>query len=399
MAFTKQDNLWAHHIRNELFLFDANPDFTVCDFDDLIKLLSIADDAYYNESAPILHDEEYDAIRLFCETANPNHTYFLGIGSQVRGGKVKLPYTMGSLTQVYAGDTQKWISQYNLQDADIVITEKLDGCSALIVYGQDGKLQIAYSRGDGIEGADITRHVSKIVNVPKQVSGPMVVRAEIIFSKEDWNEVKTKITRSGGAAYKNARNCVAGLMNASESDPVAYEYLSVVAYEIVGQDMNKEIQIDTLNGNGFDTPNCLYIKGKEATDEYLTKALTAMREFTNFEIDGIVLDVSDVKQRAKMKSSGLNPEYSRKFKIADSSNYAETEVVEIELNISKNGYLKPTIKIQPVELVGVTVSKCTGFNMKFIYDNKIQPGCKIRVTRSGDVIPFCLGVAEAGPLT
>src|SRR5271157_968502 len=382
---------------NDIYLF-GDGSFDQFYTSDLVELLQAADNAYYNVTnslQAILTDEQYDALYQYCSVTDPTNTYFLGVGSEVRGGKVKLPYTMGSLTQVYQGDTQKWVSQHNLEKQPFIITEKLDGISTLIVYGQDGKLQIAYSRGDGIEGADITRHVSKIKSVPKRVDGPMVVRAEIIFTKANWEKVKTKITRSGGASYKNARNCVAGLMNASESDPIAYDYLSVVAYEILSPELSKPKQMLELH-DSFDVPKEVDCLGEKLTDEFLTKTLTDMRAATLYEIDGIVIDVAHRDIRAKMNPSKntLNPEYARKFKIADASNLAVAKVIEVQWNISKNGYLKPRVKIEPTELVGVTVQHATGFNAKFISENNIGPGAMIRITRSGDVIPFIVGVVS-----
>lgn len=386
---------------NDIFLF-GDGSFDQFSTEDLVELLQVADDAYHNTQSPILPDQNYDALRQYVEVADPLNDYFIygTVGSSVRGGKVKLPFPMGSLTQVYQGDTQKWVAQHALQNDTLITTEKLDGCSALIVYGNDGKMQIAYSRGDGLEGADITRHVSKIKNVPKDVGQAMVIRAEIIFSKKDWEIVKTKIKRSGGAFYKNARNCVAGLMNASESDPTAYQYLSVVAYDILafGSDratIMKSSMIDTLHSKGFKTPINSWIKGSEATDEFLTNVLTKYRAETEYEIDGIVVDINDSRTRKNLTGASLNPEFARKFKIADASNLAIATVVEVQWNISKNGYLKPRVKIQPVELVGVTVQHATGFNAKFIMENGIGPGAKIRITRSGDVIPFILGVVDA----
>ncbi len=382
---------------NEIFLI-GDGSFDQFDTDDLFSLLLAADSAYANDQ-PIIDDAQYDALYRYVEATSPGNNYFYGVGSEVRGGKVKLPYTMGSLTQVYEGDTQKYVNQYKLQNQDLVATEKLDGCSTLIVYDQNGKLQIAYSRGDGIEGADITRHVSKIKNVPKQVKGPMVVRAEIIFSKEDWNTVKTQIKRSGGAFYKNARNATAGLMNASESDPIAYQYLSVVAYDILSETASKVDTLNYLMNNRFTVPQSIVIKGKDATDSRLTDILNQMRTESEYEIDGIVLDVSDRFLRTQMSPSKttLNPEYARKFKIADASNMAIATVIEVQWNISKNGYLKPRVKIEPTELVGVTVQHATGFNAAFIANNNIGPGAKVRITRSGDVIPFLVGVVEPMP--
>jgi NAD-dependent DNA ligase len=122
----------------------------------------------------------------------------------------------------------------------------------------------------------------------------------------------------------------------------------------------------------------------------LTARLESRREKSEYELDGLVLDVNSIEERARLVGKELNPGYAVKYKVADASNLAEATVVDVEWNVSKDGYLKPRVKIDPVELVGVTVTYATGFNAKFIKDNGIGPGAIIKITRSGDVIPFIL---------
>lgn len=371
--------------------------FEDTDVDTLIKMLKAADDRYHNGQESFFSDSEYDSVKQYAQQAAPDDLYFGAVGSEVRGGKVKLPFPMGSLTQVYFGDTEEWVRKYKLQNVDILITEKLDGISALLVYGVDGKLKIAYSRGDGVQGADITRHVSKIHDLPKQVSGEMVIRAEIIFKKKDWNVVKTVIKRSGGDFYKNARNCVAGLMNASTSDPFAYKYLTVGAYEVLSHNLSKLDQLNVLELNKFTIPRKHVAQGKSCNDTFLTDLLAKLKIHSEYEIDGIVLEVSDETLRAKINPTKdtLNPEYARKFKIADASNYAEAEVTKVEWNISKNAYLKPRVYVKPVELQGVTWTHATGYNAKWILDNKVGPGTIVGGQRMGDVVPNIIKIVKS----
>ena len=103
----------------------------------------------------------------------------------------------------------------------------MDGVSCLIVYDNTGNLQVAYSRGDGVEGADITRHIKNISNVPKKISGKMLVRGELIMNKETFLEKYAK-------EFKNPRNMVAGLFNRKESRITALNDVDFIAYEIVG---------------------------------------------------------------------------------------------------------------------------------------------------------------------
>ena len=106
----------------------------------------------------------------------------------------------------------------------------------------------------------------------------------------------------------------------------------------------------------------------DLNDADLTKYLNKRRKGNDYAIDGLVIEVDDAKKRAKINPTrdSLNPEYARKFKVADASNLAVAKVIEVQWNISKDGYLKPRVKIEPTELVGVTVQHATGFNAKFI---------------------------------
>ena len=367
----------------------ANFDFDAFSNIELFEALFIADNAYYNEDDPLFADSEYDALLRYCRTADPTNTYFLGVGSAVRGGKERLPVPMGSLTQIYFGDFDKWCDQHNI--AELIISEKLDGNSGLIVYGPTGKFQKSYSRGNGIEGADTSRLVGKLDSVPQSVGRPMTVRGELIFAKADWPTVQSTITRSGGQSYKNARNAVSGLLNSkSAADELVHRYLKFVAYEIVGSDLGKAEQLFQLEKLGFSVPKFQQMFRASLDDDVLTQLVNYYRDESDYEIDGIVIDVNVAKERKRINPSKetLNPEYARKFKIAGDDNTAVTEVIGVEWAVSKNGYVKPRVNFKPVELVGATIQYTTGFNAGFIRDNQIGPGAKVRITRAGDVIPY-----------
>lgn len=371
-------------------------------FVEIIDMLKAADDLYHNDSESFLTDAQYDTIRRYAEKSNPSDEYFTGIGSDIRGGKVKLPYPMGSLTQAYDDDTIAWVFKHKLHHELVDLSDKLDGTSAELLFGENGDLQIAYSRGNGIEGADITRHVSRIPNVPKNVGQKLVIRGEIIISEANFKTMRTLVTRSDGSMYKNARNAGAGLMNSSENPEIAYQYIDFIAYQIIVPTVdNKTAQFDMLSSLGFDIPHVDKVYGDRLTDKFLINHLNERRELPKYAIDGIVLEVDDEQLRKTINPSKdtLNPEYARKFKTASDDNTAVATVVGVHWGISKHGYLKPRVEIHPIDLVGVTITFATGFNAAFIYDNNIGPGAQIRITRSGDVIPYITEVITPMPTT
>ena len=377
----------------ELF---ENQSFPSSELNIFINILKSADDLYHNGEESFLTDPEYDFLRQYAENLNPSHVYFTGIGSDVRGGKVKLPYTMGSLDQVYEGEVEAWVKKYDLAEEFVVLTDKLDGTSGMIVYGEDGGLQIAYSRGNGTEGADITRHISKIRNVPDNCNEAVDVRGEVIIEVSTFPFIRAQIKTRAGKEYKNPRNMVAGLMNSKKNEKVAYDFIKFVAYQIVGSTKSKQEQLIELEIMGFEVPHSLAVRGKDLNDEFLTKHLNLRRQDSVYEIDGLVADVNSAEKRDEMNPTRdtLNPAYAIKYKVADVNNVAIADVIEVDWNVSKHGFLKPRINIKPIELGGVTISYCTGFNAKFIHDNYIGPGAKIQITRSGDVIPFCQKVIK-----
>lgn len=356
------------------------------------------DDAYFNEEE-LITDAQYDALRVYAQKLFPTNPYFIGVGAEVRGGKVDLPYKMGSLNQVQIGDIQGWIASNGLMSEDLIITDKLDGVSGMLVYNHNGNFQIAYSRGDGIQGADITRHAKKILTIPlRDVGEPLVVRGEFIIPIDSFEDFKKVARTRAGTEYKNPRNALAGKLNASENDFNIYAFIDFIAYEIVGSELSKTEQLDLLQDIGFCVPRFIGSIGQQLNDESLSNYLNKCRENSEYEIDGIVLEVNDADKRKEMVPTRdtLNPEYAVKYKVEDASNMAESTVIEVEWNLSKHNVFKPRVRIEPVEIQGTTVQYATGFNAKFIFDNLVGPGAKVVISRQGDVIPNIINVLERG---
>lgn len=368
------------------------------DIDEIIALLKECDDHYFNTGTSSLSDRDYDSLKRTAFSLDPSHEYFVQVGSDVRGGKIKLPYPMGSLNQVYEGEIKDWVSKYSLAGQDIVVAHKLDGVSCLLVYNND-KLSIAYSRGNGLEGADITRHIKNIPGVPKSLTGVdyLVVRAEVIMKNQTFQTNHSK-------DFKNPRNMVAGAMNRKETEADVLKDLDVIAYEIVAgsigndttvQKNKKTKTLDTLKSLGFNTVHYDVEKASDLDDSFLVEAFARARSDSDYELDGLVLTVDDHANMTRLSaSSTLNPEHSVKYKVLDSNSIVETYVTNVLWEVSKSGFIKPRVEIFPVELFGTTVKYATGFNAKFIIDNGIGKGAKIKITKSGMVIPYIVGVEK-----
>lgn len=420
----------TEHIRaiSNMFI-DGSVSITPASTSSLIYILDTASDAYYNAGSetenypwpvfdldtgeyvgeqagiapfePILTDAEFDTLERMLKAMDPKNSYFIKVGSDVRGGKVPLPFKMGSLDQVYEGDTIKWVKQYALENEHFVVSDKLDGTSVALIYDRKGKFVSAFSRGNGTMGADITRHIKQLACIPKQIKkGPLQLRAEAIIPINEWPRVKAETQKATGREYKNARNYVAGKMNASDSDPIFIANLHVVVTSIETPELGKTAQLELARSEGFLTNYYEIVQGSNLKDDWLTAVLTERRNYADggskYELDGIVIDVDDIDIRNSLPktSSSLNPVYARKYKIAGDDNLATTKVVDVHWRVSKAGYLKPRVEIEPVDLTGVTITYATGFNAAFIRDNKVGPGAEIKITRAGDVIPYITEVTK-----
>lgn len=367
-----------------------------------IEKLKKFDDAYFNDSE-IIPDAQYDELKEKVRTMCPDHPYFSSVGHEERGGKIDLPYPMGSLDQIHEGDYTKWINKHNLHHQNIVISEKLDGISALLVY-ENKKLKKAYSRGNGIQGADITRHIRHITSAPQSINidcDYFVVRTEVIMKNKTFE-------KKYASKFRNPRQMVAGCMNRKKTEHSVLADIDVVAYEIV--DMSnatelltndtKEARFKLLQEAGFRVAYREVDSVYSHSDASLAETLDRFRTHTEYMIDGLVITADDyLNVDSNRKSNSLNPEHSVKFKVLAEDSMVDTRVVDVHWKLSKSNYWKPRIEIEPVDLFGTTVTFATGFNGKFIYDKKIGKGAVVKITKAGEVIPYVVDVIKPAPVT
>jgi len=355
----------------------------------VMEQLKRHDDLYYND-CPEISDAEYDLLRVQAYNQHPADPYFNQVGSSVRGGKIPLPYPMGSLDQVRTdSDIENWLKRVQPEGC-LVITDKLDGVSGLLVYNY-GKLQIAYSRGNGVEGADITRHV---VSMPRAVleipvKGKVAVRVEFIMRKDTF-ESKFR------GRFKNARNMVAGCLNSKECPSEYLDQIYPVVTSLEDYPSNTQIhsRVDALIVTsllGMKVVESSVVQIHLSSVNHFKEMLQLALDNSVFQLDGIVVSTNSV-DTIQERSGSLNPLHSVKFKLRSVDSIVKTTVVGVHWDISKSGYFKPRVEVDPVELCGTTVTFASGFNGRFIMQNEIGKGTTILITKSGDVIPYIVEV-------
>lgn len=355
---------------------------------ELVALLIQYDDAYHNGES-IVEDYKYDILKRMVEKLDPANPYLIKVGAAVRTGKEKLPLPMGSLDQLKNNDELlHWIAKYNLHNEDTVVSAKLDGYSCELVYNH-GKLINAFSRGDGIEGASVLRHVKQIPSVPKTIATDslLYIRGEIIMKVETFQEkYKEK--------FRNPRNMVAGAMNRTITEQSILEDLSFFAHEWMNNtQLRKRASIAYLEELGFLVPMSNVYRAVDLNHNFITFVIGEYKHHSAYELDGVVITIDDLQNvNEQSNSSSLNPEHSIKYKLDNVDTAIETEVVRVHWETSKNNLRKPRVEIKPVQLNGVTITFATGNNARFIVDNGIGKGAIVKIIRSGDVIPKIISV-------
>lgn len=336
----------------------------------LTDIIHYANAMYYNQS-PVLTDNEYDIIKEFIENKYPKNEVLLEVGAPITRNKVTLPYEMPSMDKIKP-DTNALVSWSSKYKGPYVLSCKLDGVSAL--YSTEGVVPKLYTRGNGKIGQDISHLIPflKLPNKNQNQSG-VTIRGELLISKSDFNAFLKD-------TFANARNLVSGLVNQKQVDN-NIKYVHFVAYEVIHPEMKPSEQMNTLKQLGVET--VLYKMVYSLSNEMLSELLINWRKDYLYEIDGIIVTDDKIYPR----KSG-NPDHAFAFKMVLSDQMAEAKVVDVIWTPSKDGYLKPRVRIEPIHLGGVTIEYATGFNGAFIEQNKIGVGALIEIIRSGDVIPY-----------
>ena len=358
-------------------IFEILPQLTV---DDLERAIEVAAESYNNSDISLISDSEYDLLVEKLKLLNPKSNVLKNIGAPTRGNKVELPYWMGSMNKIKSEEKliKKWTDTYK---GPYLVSEKLDGISCLLVY-EDGVISI-YTRGNGTVGQDIS-HLVDLVNMSTDglydQKEKIAIRGELIMRKDIF-EKYSKI-------MSNARNMVAGLVNSKIASINKKQAANVdfVTYEVIEPQLKPSDQMKMLKKWGT---NVVYWDIYEHIDtQILDSVLQKRKKKSPYEIDGIIVTENIKRQRNR---SG-NPPYSFAYK--GLSQTANVKVLEVVWRPSKDGVIVPIIYFEKVRLSQADLKRTLGFNAKFIVDNKIGPGAIITVIRSGDVIPYIMGIVK-----
>lgn len=356
--------------------------------DRIVAKLEEANDKY-RQGNPIMSDYDYDQLLETLFDYDPENEYFNKVGIEVLDDsrKVKLPIPMFSMNKIKTmEEISDWCRLKGIsKNEEVIITPKFDGLSLCV----DEIKNSATTRGDGFIGQNSNEHYKLINNKLSKDTNFTITYGEVIMSK-------SKFLDKYSNDFANPRNLVAGMLNSKTLHQDTLKDIDYIKYGgvIEGLSTKKEL-IDELNNNQDIKVSYHISKISDLSESLL---IDLFKEWSiDYEIDGLIIEVNNLKLQEELgrETSTSNPCFSRAFKHISFVENKITTVTGITWNISKQGLLKPVLQVEPINLDGVTVSNVTGNNAKFVKDNGLGVGSKIRIIRSGMVIPKIVEVLES----
>ncbi len=374
--------------------------------------------AYYIEDAPLIPDADYDAMvheLRALEAAHPELASPTSVTETVGAPVTTTPFApvthaepMLSLDNVFSvEDLEAWGERTaRALETDpgavrFAVEPKIDGLALSIVY-LDGALVQAATRGDGRVGEDVTANVRTIRNVPATIPdapGRVEVRGEVFLAPDDFLAMNARQRALGEHEFANPRNAAAGSLRQKDPAVTASRPLSFLAYQLAGEiEARFAAHMETLARMaawGFlVAPETRRVEGVSAMVER-SDWFEGHRHDLRYQIDGIVIKLDDLAERARLGATSRAPRWAIARKLPPEER--TTRLVAIEVSIGRTGRATPYAVLEPVVIAGSTVALATLHNEDQVALKDVRPGDLVIVRKAGDVIPEVVGpVAEPG---
>ena len=373
---------------------------------------------YYVLDNPTISDYEFDKLleelisleKQFPEFLSPNSP------SQRVGGQitkefksVKHQYAMLSLSNSY--------NQEDLLDFDRRVREglgitasgglfdeaidyvcelKFDGLSISLIY-ENGKLTQAITRGDGVQGDDVTTNAKTIKSIPLQLKGTypdkFEIRGEVFMPRPVFDAINKEREEIGDALMANPRNAASGSMKMQDSAQTAKRKLDCFLYYVLGENLPHQSHFDNMHAAkswGF----------KISEDAKLCSGINEVIDFINYwdkkrfelpyDIDGIVIKVNGYNQQQNLGFTAKSPRWAIAYKFKPEQ--VSTELLSIAYQVGRTGAITPVANLQPVALGGTTVKRASLHNADIIEKLDVRLGDMVFVEKGGEIIPKIIGV-------
>lgn len=392
-------------------------------YQELIDIVLEHNNLYYWKSSPIISDQEYDELFSYLRKIEEQYPYLISSTSptqslqdqlevQTEFQKAKHLFPMISLENSYNTDdiierterAEKILlkEEEEIKEVNFIFEPKFDGISIELIY-KDWKFSQAITRGDGIQGEDVTKNAKTITSIPKKLSWDfpqweISFRGEILISKTKLNEINQERETQGLKIYANTRNLASGSMKQLDPNITAQRELIAYMYEAYWftnthnlytlQDLwfNQDLKKLSLFQDRNYTKLEILEKVKYFSDPEQQKIIHS----SDIEFDGLVIKIKDEQQRQILWSTAHHPRRAIAYKFP--AQQVATQIKSIDFQVGRTGIITPVANLQPVQLSGATLSRVSLHNFDFIGEKDIHHNDWVRLQRSGEVIPYVVGV-------
>ncbi len=403
-------------LTKKLIALESSEKITEEDIADLRQVLRFHEYRYYIENDPLIADAEYDQLYKALERIEKNNPSLITPDSptqRVASELTKIFFTvphlvpMLSLENSYdADDLFDWDRKVReaagLDQVEYCVEPKFDGASISVIYENDILLRAA-TRGDGLEGDEITTNIKQIYSVPLSADfsrfgiQQIEIRGEVLLSKDNFKKYNERLIEQNLPPLANPRNAAAGSLRIKDPREVKSRNLDTFLYHISyvlheKDNLPKELathssSLQLLWDLGFRSPakEKKVASGIDAIIEYC-KQYEEKRDDLPYEIDGMVIKVNDIELQEKLGMTSHHPRWAIAYKFK--ARQATSRLIDVEFQVGRTGSVTPVAKIEQVPIGGVTVSSVSLFNEEVIKEKDLKIGDMVLVERAGDVIPY-----------
>ncbi len=385
----------------------------------LAAMIAEADEAYYQNDAPVFSDADYDALRQrnsAIEARFPKLKRADSPSERVSGrvseGFVKATHAApmlsleNAMSDEDAGDflgrIRRFLALAEHEPIALTAEPKIDGLSLSLTY-ENGKLLRAATRGDGLEGEDVTANAKVLGDIPQKLSGDgwperIEIRGEVYMSKPDFTALNAREAEAGRKTFANPRNAAAGSLRQLDVANTKARPLRFFAYAWAAATTpfarTQSEAVAHFAGWGFQT-NPLMQRANSLEDLLrLYHAIEDQRASLPYDIDGVVYKVDRLDWQTRLGFVSRAPRWAIAHKFP--AEKAVTRLEAIDIQVGRTGSLTPVARLEPINVGGVLVSNATLHNEDEILRLGVKPGDRVEIQRAGDVIPQVLRVVEAG---
>jgi len=364
---------------------------------------------YYVLDDPITTDEEYDILYhqvVAYEHEHPSEiisdspTQRVGDVPQDKFDKAQHLSRMWSLEDLFnREELETWVNRITKVYGDIrfYCEPKFDGASLNLIYDK-GVLIQAITRGDGVEGEDVTKNAKTIQSIPLSIaySGKIEIRGEVVIFKEDFEKINEERLRKGESLFANPRNAAAGSLRQLDTRITASRRLVFMPYGIGANTFeikNLSERMEWVYNHGFRNPHMTHLCESSEQIEAFYHEMRIERDNFAMLLDGMVIKVDSISVQDELGYTVKNPRWAAAYKFPAIEKL--TTLREVIMQVGRSGVVTPVAIVEPVDIEGVTVERSTLHNFDEIERKDIRIGDKVIILRSGDVIPKIVKVIVA----